>query len=177
MVLPRDVAPPFPLAEVSLGKCHPNRHCPVAPGHVPAPRSAAALMLLWCDPHGRETSGLGGLWDPQRGSVSAQTWTSQPLDHPLVTPWPLPLKITLEDQALPPRQGPSRAKRAPLWAIQDGLGETLVVSHLCPCQSWLLCQGRWQLQTPGGHSPEVSMAEDQHLCPTLASISQPWALL
>lgn len=52
---------------------------------------------------------------------------------------------------------------ASLWVIQDRLGGTLVTSHLCPCQPWLLCQGRWQLQTPGGHSPKVGMAEDQHL--------------
>lgn len=153
MGLPRDVAPPFPLAEVSPGRCHPNRHCPVAQGHIPAPGSAAALMLLWCDPHGRGGVQAGGALGP-----SARLCQCPGMDTPtpgpsLVTPWPLPLKITLEDQVLPPRQGPSRAMGASLWAIQDDSGGTLVMFHLCPCQPWLLCQGRWQSKHLGGTAP------------------------
>lgn len=192
-MLPHDPAPPFSPAEAFPGKCHSSGHRPAAPAQVQgftvpllplrlpaaqlAPRSAVALMLPWYDPHGREMGdarlGWGALgpsvWLCQRPNVGAP---APGLPRMPGVPWPPPLKITLRNQASPPRRGPSKATgtsvapgNEPFGTLSRRYWSWLTSAHAaCPCQPWPLYGGAWQLQPPkGGHSPGLGTATAQHL--------------
>lgn len=169
MVLPRDAAPPFPSAEVSLGKCTPAGTAQWHWGRSQRP----GLLQRWCSGGMTLMAGtLMALGPSARICQCPGTDTPAP-GASLVTSWPIPLKITLEDQALPPRQGPSRAMRAPLWAIQDGLGGDIGPVSPLPMPALAVVPGEVAAaNTWGGTAPEWAWLRIS-ISPPHSSVHQP----
>lgn len=137
------------------------------------------MILPCCDPHGWETGdarlGWGALGPSARLCQRPNVGAPAPgLPRTPGVPWPLPLKITLRNQALPPRRGPSRATgtsvapgNEPFGTVSRRYWSWLTSARAaCPCQPWQLYRAggpgssnhpRW------GHSPGLGMATAQHL--------------
>lgn len=165
MVLPHDPAPPFSLAEVFPGKCHPSGHRPVAPGQVPGcagPRRCLSLggseTLCEALPAPRH-----GLHSP-RTALKTQCSTASRL------------KKQPGNQALPNRQNRAAGTSALLgnepFRMAWGRRWSCLTSASPGCCARVPGSGK----CPGVHSSGAGTAMDQHLpVPLRCSLASPGA--
>lgn len=155
-VLPRDGHHPSPRLRFPSGSATPTGTAQWHWGMNQQP----GLLQHWCSCGVTLMAGRCLSWGALGPSVRLCQCPGMDTPAPgasLVTPWPLPLKIIFEDQALPPRQGPSRAMGASLWPIQDGLGGD--IGHILPLPMPALAvvsgevaaPNTWGAQPQGGH--------------------------